>query len=365
MVSSMQNKSVIIDARYVIVAYFLGVFLVFAEAAFAEPVLVGPLSNDGENQWHWLESVASRSQKSHYQGILVHSLLIPSKGLQMKTLRVDHGYINSEQRELITTQNGPLEQYYKQGSKVIQLDSDGQPRKLVSFDSAMMLDLLSKKNEWSSYYKLGYLGTDRFAERKVYKFTIKPETKDRFSYAVWLDQVSGVVLNYVILLGDRTVEQFYYTEFTLNKRPSNQLVNLYDFANSPINDFIDQSQSDSLGGNAQNTHSVQAQTAQKLVLQLPWLPKGFALSSVDERVASSRMYSDGLASFSVFTHNLPNRERHFVQYGYVQGATAMTVHALGQSRYITLVGELPQSVLAKIGEQAKMLDEGYNTSKLK
>lgn len=378
MVSCMKNKSVLVGSRYAITAYFLGISSALVEPVFAESVFEEPLPivienkpnanenqpNASQNQWRWLEFAASRSKKSHYQGILVHSLLIPSKGIGMNNLRVDHGYVNGEQRELITTQDGAFEQYYKQGSKLIQLDGYGRPRKLMSFESAMMFDLMSNKNEWSSYYKLVYLGAGRFAERKVYKFAIKPEVKDRFSYALWLDQVSGVVLNYAILQGERTIEQFYYTEFTLNKHPSDQLVNFYDLSGHSSNGFIDQSQTEYLGGDEQSSRLEKPQTAQGSVLQLPWLPEGFVLSDIDSQSVHSQFYSDGLASFSVFIHSLSNQELPFSQSDYVQGATAMTVHSLGKSRHITLVGELPQSVLAKIGKRAKILDEAHNKSKL-
>lgn len=175
------------------------------------------------------------------------------------------------------------------------------------------------------YYAIEFEDNARVAGRDAVKLIFEPLDQWRFSHEWWLDQETGLLLKHV--LSDqqgRIIETFQITQlqspqkYTGNVRGSTPSV----IVNTPW-------------------HST-------------WLPDGFVAQPVtfagDD--VDQRVYSDGLATVSIFVEPLAPEETTALQEGVKQlGVSAVAIeHTVNdEGRWqLVAIGELPASTLQRI-----------------
>ncbi|MEA2118446.1 MucB/RseB C-terminal domain-containing protein [Halovibrio sp. HP20-50] len=175
------------------------------------------------------------------------------------------------------------------------------------------------------YYTVELEENERVAGRDAVKLDFEPRDEWRFSHQWWVDRDTGLLLKHV--LNDkqgRVIETFQITQLQ-----------------SP----------------QQYTGSVRVDAA-KSVLSTPWditwLPDGFVAQPVtfagDD--GHQRLYSDGLATVSVFVEPLGEEETTALREGIQQlGVSAVAVehYATEQGRWqLVAIGEMPVTTLQRI-----------------
>ncbi|EHJ91426.1 Sigma factor AlgU regulatory protein MucB [Vreelandella boliviensis LC1] len=175
------------------------------------------------------------------------------------------------------------------------------------------------------YYAIELEDNARVAGRDAVKLIFEPLDQWRFSREWWLDRDTGLLLKHVLSdQQDRIIETFQITQL--------------------------QSPQKYTGRVRESTPSV--------ILNTPWhttwLPDGFVAQPVtfsgDD--VHQRVYSDGLATVSIFVDPLASEETTVLQEGVKQlGVSAVAIeHAItAEGRWqLVAIGELPVSTLQRI-----------------
>lgn len=174
-------------------------------------------------------------------------------------------------------------------------------------------------------------GESRIAGRPSIRLDIEPLDSLRYGHRLWLDRATGLPLKQVLLdVGGQIIETFQMAELGQPTLYADTL----EFEALP--------------------------EAPPQPWQLGWLPPGYQplalpqASSIGSLPLGHRLYSDGLASFSVFIEPLKARE----------GALFPGLHRLGVSHaavrhlrvaeqiyQVVVMGEIPPAVLRRVAAQ--------------
>jgi sigma-E factor negative regulatory protein RseB len=166
----------------------------------------------------------------------------------------------------------------------------------------------------------------RVAGREAVKLRFEPLDQWRYSHEWWLDRDTGLLLKHV--LNDqqgRIIETFQITQLQSPQK---------------------------------YTGSVRVEDASKTILDTPWrstwLPDGFVAQPVtlSSEGGRQRVYSDGLATVSIFVEPIASEETPDLREGVQQlGVSAVAIeHAMtAEGRWqLVAIGELPVSTLQRI-----------------
>lgn len=277
----------------------------------------------GDGSWKWLKTLSQKAKQTHYQGVFVHSV-----DGRVMSMSVSHGNQKGEQHELLQSLDGKHVRYVRRGNHVVCTRSEGKPFEVKAKQGFDLTDLMANRIKWRPFYSIKRVGKDRVAGRTVSKVLIKPNTPDRYAYALWLDRETGVLLKYQLLKDQSRLENFQFTQFDVLKDYPQQLSELVE--------------SKTLFDNTKD------EVPRKLQVSFEWLPPGFSASN-----EQLNFYSDGIASFSVFVDSeaklplMPGKR--------LEGATTVVSKVLNNGHSLTLVGELPIRTISKIAENSRFV----------
>ena len=193
------------------------------------------------------------------------------------------------------------------------------------------------RDRLSNYYTISQLGDDRIAGRETSVLNVQPKDAYRYGYKYWLDNETRVLLKCDLLdeNGD-IVEQMMYTSFNNQSEVPQSAFNIPD-----LSGFTSQSLDRSRGKQ----------------VNIGWratdMPQGFMLtqSVIRGDVGNESlhlMYSDGLASVSVFIESSENSTHRLA------GASRLgALNAFGKQlngAQIIVMGEVPEATVAAIAE---------------
>lgn len=186
------------------------------------------------------------------------------------------------------------------------------------------------------YYQLTLRGQDRIAGRPTYTLEVRPHDRLRYGYILNLDQETGLLLRSLLIDENQGVlERFQFVELELESDPETlrtEAEALFD------------SDAPAVNCDTQNSDSPSRWV-------LTWTPPGFTYSG-ERQLADNMdmlMYTDGLASFSVFLE--PVSGQISIEGRAKSGATSayMGRVAAGSEDYrVTVVGEIPVHVAEQL-----------------
>ena len=179
------------------------------------------------------------------------------------------------------------------------------------------------------------VGDDRIAGRQTSVLNLQPLDDYRYGYRYWLDDDTGVLLKCDLLdEKDEIVEQMMYTSFRNHTEVPRSAFNVPELDGYTKKEFKkDKGKPASIGWRVTN------------------LPKGFMLTQGTSRSSGQDqslhlMYSDGLASVSVFIEPGDNSPH------YLDGASTMgALNAYGKrinGVQVTVMGEVPEATVIQI-----------------
>jgi sigma-E factor negative regulatory protein RseB len=193
------------------------------------------------------------------------------------------------------------------------------------------------------FYTLQRLDDDRIANHPTLVLALLPKDQYRYGYRYWVDKNTGMLLRCDLLAVDNTVvEQMMFTSLKyLKSSPADSFSGLLESA--PYEQYKQQ---------LLNEREVNVLPSAQLKWVVNLLPKGFMLTqstmrhsqpssanSNQEEDLLHLVYSDGLASVSIFIEQNQGENKH------LQGASAMgAINAYGHSvgdYFVTVVGEVP------------------------
>ncbi|MCK3657888.1 sigma-E factor regulatory protein RseB [Pasteurellaceae bacterium Pebbles2] len=191
-------------------------------------------------------------------------------------------------------------------------------------------------------YDFSALGRNRVADRLVQVIKVMPKDNFRYQYVLFIDEETHLLLRSDMLDRDGNLLESF------------QVINLY------IGNEINQLAEDLKNVNFPPLLSEAApKNTPTLNWQTKWLPKGFSLINEksqpeekdSENMIESRLYSDGLFSFTIYVADkiIPERQENLWQ----QGANTIYSENIGDKE-ITLIGQIPSSIAKRIVQDIEL-----------
>jgi len=302
-----------------------------------------------------LQRMSEADRKQNYQGTF-----ILRKSDNLSTLRVTHGSDDEGVWESLEALNGEPRKVVRRNNKVVSVFPG---RELVTIrlnarKQSLHPQLPDNINQLELFYSINQLPDDRIANHQTLVVDLIPNDKLRYGYRYWVDKNTGMLLRCDLVAEDNTVvEQMMFTSLDYLAQPPVRSFDLKQFEHYE-QQLLDDPEIDVI-------HSAPLQWA------INTLPKGFMLTQSTMRYSRSSaiqnaenpgsrqpdllhlVYSDGLASVSVFIEKNQGEEKH------LQGASTMgAVNAFGNSvddYFVTVVGEVPVKTVRSMAQSTVKL----------
>lgn len=289
-------------------------------------LLVSPaaLANDAAS---WLQRMSDATSQVSYKGAFVYE-----RSGSFSTHQVWHRSTDQVVTERLLQADGEPHEWVRR---------DGHVQCASSYSAGPVWDAASQSPQdvetLSQWYSLEVLGATRVANHATTVVSVKPRDNLRYAYELYLDSETGLLLK-SLLINERgtLLERFQFTDLTYT-----------DIADANLEP-----------GAACLQLGVTLKGEQEQPDWQPgWLPPGFTggptdvrAFSVDEPAVSSRVYSDGMARFTVFVEPL-GEDRLANDLRAQLGPTVAVSRKLNAADGVflaTVVGEIPPEAAERI-----------------
>ncbi|KZZ63673.1 hypothetical protein A3765_22035, partial [Oleiphilus sp. HI0130] len=256
------------------------------------------------------------------------------------SMRVVHRYYQGQEQERLTQLDGAMGEILRRGSEVMCL-INGQ--RLVQLDKKEFENPVSAAFEGfmpgHKYYFVHKQGYERVVDRSAVKLEISAKDALRYSYHLWLDQRSGLLLkSQVIGLKGQALESFQFTQLELPTETRDE-----EFAFD-------------LDDEAVSHHSLpmsekDLRWPERLAWEAEFIPPGFMQVESSTTNGNVILFSDGLANYTVFVELKGNQE--LPEGASIVGATVIYISPLmyNDKQYtVTIVGEIPPMTAMNIAK---------------
>lgn len=260
----------------------------------------------------------------------------------VESLRFRHAYIGKQSIAQFLQMDGPGREVIQRGDEISYFDPDLQPFTLPGNHIVSSLPSLVYTNfkQLADYYDFITIGRARIANSLCDVVRIVSRDGDRYSYIVWLDTQTSLPLRIDLLdnNGD-PLEQFRVIAYSTSQQPDATMEKLQTLKLPPL-------------------LAIPVATKQQFSWQVNWLPTGFQQISSNRHQldginypVESRLYSDGLFSFSLHVSRADNTSINQV----LRIGQRTILSQISHHQDITLVGELPPSVAKRIVGSVKFV----------
>lgn len=287
----------------------------------------------------WLDKMATSARELTYQGEFVYQ-----QGSSLETLSVVHYvdengkekerilYLDGAPREMIRTDRELTFSNYRQG--------------VTRFEHGAMVPMVDKFSQQSlgKNYELKIVGLDRVAGREALLMMVVPRDRFRYGYQIWLDRTSSLLLKSMMIDDNgRIMERMQFTSMKVDEPLAKEIL----------------AELDKKQPEADRVISMDEGPAKKALpdnWEAGWIPDGFVLkdrrvrpSPVSKQDVDALIFSDGIASFSVFVEKDETRVLSQTAENIGALAAVSKVYRDGDSYYhVTVVGEVPLGTAERV-----------------
>ncbi|QJT81997.1 sigma-E factor regulatory protein RseB [Kosakonia sp. MUSA4] len=282
-----------------------------------------------------LQQMNVASQSLNYE---LSFISINKQGVE--SLRYRHVRVNDQPLAQLLQMDGPRREVVQRGSEISYFEPGLEPFTLNGnyiVDSLPSLVYTDFKR-LSPYYDFISVGRTRIADRLCEVIRVVARDGTRYSYIVWMDEETHLPMRVDLLDRDgETLEQFRVIAFSVNGQVAS---NMQTLAKASLPPLLSLPAGDNVDFNWMPS----------------WVPQGFEQVASSRRKlptlempVESRLYSDGLFSFSV--NISPANQNSSEQLLRTGRRTVMTT--VRDNAEITVVGELPPQTAKRIADSLK------------
>ena len=295
-----------------------------------------------ESAEQWVHKMLTAAREVSYQG---HSILF--SGGQVTSLAIYHAPVDNEIWERVVHLSGEPGEILRKGSTITCLHPGSSSRLSVQSSPLGKLTALEESAQTvSRYYRFKQAGNERVAGREGVRIDVEPLDSYRYGYSLWLDEASGVLLK------------------SQTNPAEGDPLEIFEFVSLDIGDPIPKSAFEPSPQLTAVASSVQLEPKATTVVakngswEADWLPDGFRKAGrtstrADKPDMSARVYTDGLAAFTIFFESKAPLHRETTR---SHGATVAVNHLLPDSgAMVTVVGEVPLATAVKVAENVKLV----------
>jgi sigma-E factor negative regulatory protein RseB len=292
-----------------------------------------------EPAMEWVQKMSDAMRNLSYRGNFVYM-----HGNQLESMQIAHYRDEDGEKERLISLNG-------EAREVIR---DNQNLTCIWPSSRKVVIDLSRQNSFSpifipedisrleKFYNMKLLGMDRVANQETMVVHIDPKDRYRYGMKFWINQENGLMMKSSLIdETNREIEQVMFTS-----------LELFEDGEKLVVDTLPKLDSDysmvryHRGG---STDSVVADSA----WQLTGAPGGFWRESVlrrkipgTQQVVQQMVYTDGLASLSVFIE----RHNNDTQGGSSSMGAVNAFIRILQDHSVTAIGEVPAVTVKQVAE---------------
>ncbi len=285
----------------------------------------------------WLQAIQNAARQTNYSGTIYHQ-----QGNDVRLSRIVHQFDGGMSRERLQILDGERREYLRKGDDVQCLLPESrriiQEKRPVganfpALSTAAPVDILRN-------YTLRKGPIDRVADAECQVIVLEPKDGVRYGYRLWVERTTGLLLR-AQMLNERqdVIEQMAFTDVRLNEALDPARVR----PSWPLDGW--------------KTERVETRPVD-LNRWSVVVPDGFRpLNAVLRRLTPSAsrdavqaIYSDGLATFSVFIE--PEQNGAGAGVAKSRGSLNAYVHRVGDMT-VTVVGEVPPSTVKDVALSVK------------
>lgn len=304
-----------------------------AGAALAQKGAAGGTEPAGELPW--LEQIQAAAERLSYSGTVVHQ-----RGGEVRSSRLHHLFDGQQTHERVQLLDGNPRELIRRGNEVQELLPEARRVRIVQRVRLDAFPALATRPaaEVLTVYRVQVGGVERVAGHDSRVLIVEPKDAHRFGYRLWVEQANRLLLKAQVLgPGQEVLEQVAFSEVRIGGK----------FDRTTLRPSWP-----TTGWAVERSELRPLDPAQAGWTMAP--PPGFRVlhavgrSANGERTRLQVVYSDGLASFSVFIEPMASQT---VPGGavLVDGPTSFVARRVGDS-LVTVVGEVPpQTVRAVAG----------------
>ncbi|NQY50377.1 MAG: MucB/RseB C-terminal domain-containing protein [Colwellia sp.] len=297
------------------------------------------LAAESESAKLWLEQLSKSLRELNFT-----TSFVVVKNNQAEPYHWLHGIgENSQELEIFSRLNGPRRDILRQGDIVSYIEPEQESYSIISnhVQSPIPTIFRGDFSELEDNYRFISVGRSRVLGRVAQLVRIVAKDKYRFSYWLWLDQETGLLLKMAILTRQGLLlEQIQFTHIEVSEQLSESLV---QFQSTELPEII------KLNNQLKN---------RVLAWKVDWLPQGFAVIKSNQHNLNSHnqgenkavefmLFSDGLVEISIYV-NLSQENFRAPEYA-SDGATMVFNHIV-QGIEVGIVGDIPLATAKKIAE---------------
>lgn len=238
--------------------------------------------------------------EANYDGVFTYL-----SGDEMASLRVVHKIVEGVHKERLVHLNGAPREIIRHGEEVVCIVMPGDDIAVLEdsipdgpFARAFVRDF----NRLSGSYDVQTMGEGRVASRPAVRLAIMPRDEHRYGFKLWLDQQTDLLLrSEMIDSSGQKLEVFQFSSIVFDDAVQDEALEAEEHQGSMISHLTLKKSDSSVGETDESSQQ----------WQVGWLPRGFQMAMADirqqesDKSMNSMMYSDGIASFSIFLEPMP------------------------------------------------------------
>jgi len=290
----------------------------------------------------WLKGMSQSLMTSNYRGVFVYQV-----NGRLEAMQIAHAQRPDGEHERLLSLTGSAREVIRSPEGVTCILPK---RKAVMVDhnlpqSPVPTAFVDHLDKIVQHYRLSLLGTDRVAGRSCRVIAVSPRDQYRYGYRLWLTEQEHFPARLELMNPDgKVLEQMMFTDIKL----------VGDLPDAWLLPSLNGSQYEVIGQKTDEMTVVEGDVRWRA----DWLPAGFSrthynlhAASANERKVEHYVYSNGLATVSVYVENLAGQVAHFT------GESSMgATNALGLTvgdHQLTVVGEVPLATIKRIAQSMR------------
>ena len=286
----------------------------------------------------WLQAIQNAAQRTNYSGTIYYQ-----QGADVRISRIVHQFDGSTSRERLQILDGERREYVRKADEVQCLLPDSKRIIVEKRPVGANFPALSKAApaDILRYYVLRRGAIERVADAECQVIVLEPKDGVRYGYRLWVERSTGLLLR-AQMLSERqeVIEQMAFTDVRFGEPP--------DAARLQPSWPTD-------GWRIEKVETKPVDISKWSLV----VPEGFRqlnavmrrLSGNAARDAVQAIYSDGLATFSVFIE--PEQGGTAASSAKSRGSINAYVHRVGDMT-ITVVGEVPPNTVRDVALSVKV-----------
>lgn len=290
----------------------------------------------------WVQKMLAASRQASFQG---QSVLI--SGGKVTSLTIYHAPVENEVWERIVHMSGQPAEILRKGSVISCLHPGSSAQmEMGRLPLGKLTALEESAQSVSRYYRFTRAGAERVAGRQGIRINVEPLDAHRFGYSLWLDEASGVLLKSQTNPGEGDPLEIF--EFIAVNIGAPVPLSAFEPAPELQHTIVE---TPTMPGASAATADGHWDTT--------WLPEGFrqagrTTAGTDNPQRSARVFTDGLAAFTVF---FEPRQANSQETTRAHGATVAVNRILTDANaLVTVVGEIPLATANRIADGVKVLE---------